>query len=71
MPPWRLKMRMFQSQGRFFGGCCGPRRADGVPVLVVSIAGAILWGVLPSKVAILTKHCPVSIAGAILWGVLQ
>ena len=39
-------------------------------LLAVSIAGAILWGVLP----ILTKHCPncsvVSIAGAILWGVL-
>ena len=37
---------LFQSQGRFFGGCCAyAGRRDGKSD-VVSIAGAILWGVL-------------------------
>ena len=61
---------MFQSQGRFFGGCCASCLAL-IPELKVSIAGAILWGVLPTngRDRMLFKM-PVSIAGAILWGVL-
>ena len=68
----------FQSQGRFFGGCCIAaggvgalrgsfnRRGDSlggaahfgvkkVRCAFVSIAGAILWGVLPSSAA---SHTP-------------
>ena len=37
---------MFQSQGRFFGGCCQPDWGGVGRPGVVSIAGAILWGVL-------------------------
>ena len=88
--------RLFQSQGRFFGGCCGPaggiessrivpgfnRRGDSLGgaarfdcedpggVLPVSIAGAILWGVLHDGNGRLQTGESVSIAGAILWGVL-
>ena len=62
---------MFQSQGRFFGGCC----SDDVPhlalFLVVSIAGAILWGVLLGEERGTGAYLLVSIAGAILWGVLR
>ena len=36
----------------------------------VSIAGAILWGVLQDHFKQATAVSPVSIAGAILWGVL-
>ena len=61
---------MFESQGRFVGGGCGAAATADVAGVHVSIAGAILWGVL-----LTTKpHSPiqayVSIAGAILWGVL-
>ena len=38
---------------------------------VVSIAGAILWGVLPISLSVMTAEGCVSIAGAILWGVLR
>ena len=37
----------------------------------VSIAGAILWGVLPRARRGHHFHVMVSIAGAILWGVLH
>ena len=42
---------LFQSQGRFFGGCCFS--GDHIPkkIAVVSIAGAILWGVLRPPVS--------------------
>ena len=40
-------MEQFQSQGRFFGGCCYPYRLPVEGIAIVSIAGAILWGVLP------------------------
>ena len=36
----------FQSQGRFFGGCCFVDEALPHGNGIVSIAGAILWGVL-------------------------
>ena len=39
------KVVLFQSQGRFFGGCCRASRLIAA-VALVSIAGAILWGVL-------------------------
>ena len=42
-PP--LKSR-FQSQGRFFGGCCTSAVIVLRHLCTVSIAGAILWGVL-------------------------
>ena len=38
---------------------------------MVSIAGAILWGVLPIVAAEALGYLKVSIAGAILWGVLR
>ena len=37
----------FQSQGRFFGGCCPILCYFFYLPVYVSIAGAILWGVLP------------------------
>ena len=37
---------LFQSQGRFFGGCCIDDFVDQLYSFEVSIAGAILWGVL-------------------------
>ena len=40
------KSFLFQSQGRFFGGCCLVDSWYKSGILVVSIAGAILWGVL-------------------------
>ena len=62
---------MFQSQGRFFGGCCF-ERGTYIPVISkVSIAGAILWGVLPHRIPLQRLSLAVSIAGAILWGVLR
>ena len=36
----------FQSQGRFFGGCCPVITTASEVYQIVSIAGAILWGVL-------------------------
>ena len=84
----------FQSQGRFFGGCCLAlrtwrriwrycfnRRGDSLGGaalrrigtsgrLPVSIAGAILWGVLRRSIFQWSSEAGVSIAGAILWGVL-
>ena len=39
----------FQSQGRFFGGCCDGNKAQVSQEMAVSIAGAILWGVLPQS----------------------
>ena len=63
-------LRQFQSQGRFFGGCCGRRGRRGFCRSRVSIAGAILWGVLRVMVGRLRLLPDVSIAGAILWGVL-
>ena len=42
---------VFQSQGRFFGGCCESEALKKVFNLLVSIAGAILWGVLQSVLA--------------------
>ena len=39
--------RQFQSQGRFFGGCCIISSEQISETTPVSIAGAILWGVLP------------------------
>ena len=62
---------LFQSQGRFFGGCCVTPPPLTTSTLHVSIAGAILWGVLLQRVMgahPVIQH--VSIAGAILWGVL-
>ena len=44
------------------------RPPDSEPV--VSIAGAILWGVLLGRALSLDRQNQVSIAGAILWGVL-
>ena len=38
----------FQSQGRFFGGCCFKAKLFEHIEHMVSIAGAILWGVLLS-----------------------
>ena len=38
----------FQSQGRFFGGCCAAPIDFAHSEARVSIAGAILWGVLPT-----------------------
>ena len=38
--------RSFQSQGRFFGGCCAALGQLSGQRRLVSIAGAILWGVL-------------------------
>ena len=61
---------MFQSQGRFFGGCCRLIVGDQWILGGVSIAGAILWGVLPTYKCSLGGRDEVSIAGAILWGVL-
>ena len=40
-------------------------------IISVSIAGAILWGVLPKNADVLLRIATVSIAGAILWGVLH
>ena len=60
----------FQSQGRFFGGCCIVANEPGRIKVIVSIAGAILWGVLPDGVLRIGALNRVSIAGAILWGVL-
>ena len=40
------------------------------PFIAVSIAGAILWGVLPCGRRLVAGAVFVSIAGAILWGVL-
>ena len=64
---------VFQSQGRFFGGCCDQLPADDEGDEQVSIAGAILWGVLQTIDAsggLAEADEQVSIAGAILWGVL-
>ena len=61
----------FQSQGRFFGGCCLWSKLEVNDKVAVSIAGAILWGVLLSGDHIPKKIAVVSIAGAILWGVLH
>ena len=61
----------FQSQGRFFGGCCGEFHGLLLRLSVVSIAGAILWGVLRHREQPPYLADPVSIAGAILWGVLR
>ena len=65
-----LRRLMFQSQGRFFGGCCVPRFNGVILHSLVSIAGAILWGVLPPALRSAASPAAVSIAGAILWGVL-
>ena len=43
---WGTARRKFQSQGRFFGGCCEHNGLTLVNAVLVSIAGAILWGVL-------------------------
>ena len=40
----------FQSQGRFFGGCCRELLNAMLAASGVSIAGAILWGVLLDQV---------------------
>ena len=48
MQRYQSLLAQFQSQGRFFGGCCVERLQHGVVLLGVSIAGAILWGVLPA-----------------------
>ena len=61
---------LFQSQGRFFGGCCPGAFSNWLKDVIVSIAGAILWGVLPEPASAPTPGRAVSIAGAILWGVL-
>ena len=61
---------LFQSQGRFFGGCCPRPFWSLVKLPVVSIAGAILWGVLRPIAGNQCHIQIVSIAGAILWGVL-
>ena len=61
---------LFQSQGRFFGGCCWERAVSGTGFMDVSIAGAILWGVLLAPTMMASPFHWVSIAGAILWGVL-
>ena len=42
------KPLVFQSQGRFFGGCCLELLPEQRVFSLVSIAGAILWGVLRS-----------------------
>ena len=60
----------FQSQGRFFGGCCRPVAGCDLSCPAVSIAGAILWGVLRRAGHPRRPERRVSIAGAILWGVL-
>ena len=62
--------RKFQSQGRFFGGCCAHAHHWACQKFSVSIAGAILWGVLLPGVQVAGAVDGVSIAGAILWGVL-
>ncbi len=41
---------------------------DIAPVVIVSIAEAILWGEQPVMLAALPDGCIVSIAEAILWG---
>ena len=61
----------FQSQGRFFGGCCSLSLHTLSISAAVSIAGAILWGVLHCKYIVKQIGGGVSIAGAILWGVLH
>ena len=65
-----LEALKFQSQGRFFGGCCSLDEGYPSEDALVSIAGAILWGVLPLVTNSGNKSSSVSIAGAILWGVL-
>ena len=44
--PATTRKSQFQSQGRFFGGCCVILRGRSIEDSFVSIAGAILWGVL-------------------------
>ena len=48
--------KWFQSQGRFFGGCCSERVYHCEACGLVSIAGAILWGVLPNFLEKLVCH---------------
>ena len=53
------------------GGAAVTVLKEGTYLDGVSIAGAILWGVLLATVVSLLPARPVSIAGAILWGVLR
>ena len=59
----------FNRRGDSLGGAAF--RVDlGNDASLVSIAGAILWGVLPDTRSPRPGYWGVSIAGAILWGVL-
>ena len=53
---WRSRW-LFQSQGRFFGGCCKRMLPAVAAVAMVSIAGAILWGVLRGRAGPTPGYC--------------
>ena len=67
--PFRHSLQ-FQSQGRFFGGCC--LAADGwwPGRFSFQSQGRFFGGCCFGHLWLFVGHCDVSIAGAILWGVL-
>ena len=62
--------RLFQSQGRFFGGCCLQILKRGIPGIGFNRRGDSLGGAAFNTIIFSSLAPPVSIAGAILWGVL-
>ena len=58
----------FQSQGRFFGGCCNLARRVQTTGAFVSIAGAILWGVLLPSPAQFPPGCEFQSQGRFFGG---
>ena len=61
----------FQSQGRFFGGCCSLRGGELTTCDLFQSQGRFFGGCCPASLRILKTPWKVSIAGAILWGVLR
>ena len=71
---WRRKFWLlpFQSQGRFFGGCCEEFKLLIGEALGFNRRGDSLGGAAQYlMVETAFSHAEVSIAGAILWGVLH
>ena len=70
-PFFRMVMVLFQSQGRFFGGCCVATLSAQRVELLFQSQGRFFGGCCGNGTKALWLATEVSIAGAILWGVLR